>query len=124
MEHDYPMVHPTLQDRDFELLRDGDPIFMNLDGGCKLFARSDYEDFRDLPRVNSPSRNQQLNENQVETMAVAQVEGSEQTMERDLFPFFINEVTPLSPIIYSTCNCDHEASLVGVMHLHLPKLPQ
>ena len=35
----YPMIHPTLQDRDFELLNEGDPVFMDLDGGCKLFQR-------------------------------------------------------------------------------------
>ncbi len=35
----YPMIHPTLQDRDFELLNEGDSVFMDLDGGCKLFQR-------------------------------------------------------------------------------------
>ena len=40
----YPMIHPTLQDRDFELLNEGDPVFMDLDGGCKLFQR----EFREL----------------------------------------------------------------------------
>jgi succinylglutamate desuccinylase len=28
----YPMVHPALQARDFELLHEGDPVFMGLDG--------------------------------------------------------------------------------------------
>ncbi len=95
----YPMVHPSLQDRDFELLQDGDPIFMNLEGGCKLFARSDYENIRDLPKIRPPSKQQpQLqNDRMVEPMAVSQVEGADPAgaMERGLFPFFINEVTLL-----------------------------
>lgn len=95
VEQDYPMVHPSLQDRDFDVLQDGDPIFMSLDGGCKLFARSDYEDIRDISKVHSPPKKQQLDDEGVETVAVAQVKGSEQAMERALFPFFINEVAPL-----------------------------
>ena len=45
----YPMIHPTLQDRDFELLNEGDPVFMDLDGGCKLFQR----EFRELSTCNA-----------------------------------------------------------------------
>ena len=87
----YPMVHPSLQDRDFELLQDGDPIFMNLEGGCKLFARSEYENIRDLA---PPSRQQQLqNEKEVKTMNVSQTQGADsgEATETGLFPFFINE---------------------------------
>ena len=90
------MVHPSLQDRDFELLQEGDPIFMNLEGECKLFARSDYENIRDLSKLRPPSRQQQQlqSDHAVESMAVSKVEGADsaETMERDLFPFFINEV--------------------------------
>lgn len=85
------MVHPSLQDRDFELLQDGDPIFMNLEGGCKLFARSEYENIRDLA---PPARQQQLqDEKEVKAMNVSQAQGtdSEEATETGLFPFFINE---------------------------------
>lgn len=108
----YPMVHPSLQDRDFELLQDGDPIFMSLEGGCKLFARSDYETIRDLPKIRPPSRQSHKalqSDVKLESAAVScesgdshrerhseaqrETEGgdSAETMERGLFPFFINE---------------------------------
>ena len=57
----YPMVHPSLQDRDFELLHEGDPVFMGLDGGCKLFDRAGV-------------------------VGLAEIKA-----DRQLFPFFINE---------------------------------
>ena len=88
------MVHPSLQDRDFELLQDGDPIFMNLEGGCKLFARSEYENIRDLPKSTPPSKQQLLqNETEVKTMNVSQAQGADsgEAAETGLFPFFINE---------------------------------
>ena len=88
------MVHPSLQDRDFELLQDGDPIFMDLEGGCKLFARSEYENIRDLPKSTPPSKQQLLqNETEVKTMNVSHAQGADsgEATETGLFPFFINE---------------------------------
>eukprot|EP01047_Picozoa_sp_COSAG01_P028392 COSAG01_NODE_1905_length_8940_cov_19.008936_3_plen_94_part_00 len=36
----FPMVHPSLQDRDFERLEDGDPVLMRCAGlGCRGWRR-------------------------------------------------------------------------------------
>jgi succinylglutamate desuccinylase len=37
------IVHPLLQDRDFEELLDGDPLYMELDGSTIPFYRKDYD---------------------------------------------------------------------------------
>jgi succinylglutamate desuccinylase len=36
------MVHPALQDRDFEEIRDGDPLFLLLDGSTTVFSREKH----------------------------------------------------------------------------------
>ena len=63
----FPMVHPALQDRDFEVLQEGDPVFMGLNGEPRLFSRKEF----------GLAHNVELSEDASQPNA--------------LFPFFINE---------------------------------
>lgn len=37
------MVHPALQDHDFQELKDGDPLFLMLDGTTRCFSKKECQ---------------------------------------------------------------------------------
>jgi hypothetical protein len=81
------------------ITQEGDPVFMGLDGGCKIFTRAEYSG--SLRSSLKLLLEEEAKEGEGEAGAAA-------AEERAVFPFFINEVS-----VWADCS---------VSRTHIPQL--
>ena len=83
------------------ITQEGDPVFMGLDGGCKIFTRAEYSG--SLRSSLKLLLEEEAKEGEGEGEA-----GAAAAEERAVFPFFINEVS-----VWADCS---------VSRTHIPQL--
>jgi hypothetical protein len=85
----------------YVMTQEGDPVFMGLDGGCKIFTRAEYSG--SLRSSLKLLLEEEAKEGEGEGEA-----GAAAAEERAVFPFFINEVS-----VWADCS---------VSRTHIPQL--